>query len=260
MDCSHSLAPSDEELLRFALDGEALTEKASRHLEQCGTCQQRLAECKAVHTSLLSRLYRRQCPTGSKLSYYCSDLLPQDERISVATHLLDCPLCAEEVVVTRRFLAEPLLPPSASFSPTATVRRIFCTLVRPQTQRALRREVPALAWPRRYRAESIDLSLHLSRAEKGEYILMVIVTHTDSAESVDTLEGIAAELYRTPEPQVPGSKSSDMSWQAETPLLRSQVDAMGNIVFRAVPVGEYVLIVHLADRELIIEELTIEQE
>ena len=260
MDCSHSLAPSDEELLKFALDEEALTEKASRHLEHCGTCQQRLAEYRAIHTFLLSRLYRRQCPTGSKLSYFCADLLPQDERISVATHLLDCPLCAEEVVMTRRFLAEPLLLPSASFSPTATIRRIFCTLVRSQTQRALRREVPELAWPRRYQAESIDLSLHLSHAEMGEYILMDIVIPTDSEESEDTLEGIAAELYCIPEPQMAVSKSSDMSWQAEKPLLRSQVDDNGNILFRAVPVGEYVLVVHLADRELIIEELSIEQE
>src|SRR5260370_13820676 len=109
MDCSHSLAPSDEELLQFALDGEALTEKASGHLEQCGTCQQRLAEYKAVHTSLLSRLYRCQCPTGSKPSYYCSDLLPQDERISVATHLLDCPLCTAGGALPRRFRAAALL-------------------------------------------------------------------------------------------------------------------------------------------------------
>jgi hypothetical protein len=256
MDCSHSLAPSDEELLQFALEGEALTEKASRHLAQCGTCQQRLAEYKAIHTSLLSRLYRRQCPTGSKLSYYCSDLLPQDERISVAIHLLDCPLCAEEVAVTRRSLAEPQLPPSASFSPIATVRRIFCTLVSPQAQRVMRREAPALAWPRWYRAESIDLSLHLSRVEQGEYILMVIISYVDSAESVDSLEGVAAELYRAPYP--PGSEGNDMSWQAETPLMRSQVDDIGNIVFKAVPVGEYVLIVHVPESDMIIEELTIE--
>lgn len=255
MDCSHSLAPSDEELLQVVLEREALTEKASRHLEQCGTCQLRLAEYQALHASLLSRLYRRQCPTGTKLSYYCSGLLPQDERISVATHLLDCPLCAEEVAVTRRSLAEPLLMPSTSFSPTATVRRIFCTLVSPQAQRVMRREVPAPSWPRWYRAESIDLSLHLSRVEKGEYVLMVIISYTDSADSVDTLEGVTAELYRAP--YLPGSESNDMSWQAETHLMRSQVDDIGNIVFRAVPVGEYVLIVHVPESDLIIEDLTI---
>lgn len=258
MDCSHSLAPSDEELLQFALDQEDLTEKASRHLEQCGTCQQRLAEYKTFHSSMLSRLYRYQCPNGSKLSNYCADLLPQDERLSVASHLLDCPLCAEEVAVTRRFLAEPLLPPSPSFSSTATVRRIFCTPVRPQAQLVMRREMPAPGWPRWYQAESIDLSLHLRRAAKGEHILMVIVT--DTAESVDTLEGAAAELYQADVVHVPGSKSNDLSWQAKTPFLSSQVDDIGNIVFSTVPVGEYVLVIHLADRELIIEELTIEQE
>jgi hypothetical protein len=48
-----------------------------------------------------------------------------------------------------------------------------------------------------------------------------------------------------------------MSWQAETPLMRSQVDDIGNIVFRAVPVGAYVLIVHVPESDLIIEDLTI---
>ena len=258
MHCSHSSAPSDEELLQVVLEREALTEKVSRHLEHCGTCQLRLAEYKALHASLLSRLYRCQCPTGTKLSYYCSGLLPQDERIRVATLLLDCPLCAEEVAVTRRFLAEPLLMPSTSFSPAATVRRIFCTLVGPQTQRVLRRDVPTPSWPRWYRAESIDLSLHLSHVRKGEYVLMVIISYTDSADSVDTLEGVAAELYPTSYPS--GSESNDMSWQAETPLMRSQVDEIGNIVFRAVPVGEYVLIVHVPESDLIIEDLTIGEE
>ncbi len=35
MDCLHPTAPDDEERLRFALDGEALSVEASRHLEEC---------------------------------------------------------------------------------------------------------------------------------------------------------------------------------------------------------------------------------
>jgi len=35
LDCLHPIAPDDEELLRFALDGEALSVEASRHLEEC---------------------------------------------------------------------------------------------------------------------------------------------------------------------------------------------------------------------------------
>src|SRR2546421_3283909 len=110
MDCSHPLAPDDEELLQVALDGEALTEDVSRHLDQCETCQRRLAEYKDINAFLVSHLYRRLCPPGSKLSLYCAGLLSQDEQISIAIHLMDCPLCAEEVALTQRFLAEPLFP------------------------------------------------------------------------------------------------------------------------------------------------------
>jgi anti-sigma factor RsiW len=110
------MAPDDEELLQLALDGEALTEEAGRHLEQCETCQRRLAEYKDINASLVSHLYRSLCPPGSKLSLYCAGLLSQDEQISIETHLLDCPLCAEEVALTQSFLAETLLPCPDSLS------------------------------------------------------------------------------------------------------------------------------------------------
>jgi hypothetical protein len=67
-DCLNPIAPSNEELIGFALDGESLSEEASRHLEQCETCKQRLDFCKQVNASLLSRLYRSQCPTATQLS------------------------------------------------------------------------------------------------------------------------------------------------------------------------------------------------
>jgi len=110
------MAPEDEELLQLALDGEALTEEASRHLEQCETCQRRLAEYKDINASLVSHLYRSLCPPGSKLSLYCAGLLSQDEQTTIETHLKDCPLCAEEVALTQRFLAETLLPSPDSLS------------------------------------------------------------------------------------------------------------------------------------------------
>jgi len=116
MDCSDPVAPDDEELLQLALDGEALPEEANRHLEQCETCQRRLAEYKDVNAFLVSRLYRRLCPPGSKLSLYCAGLLSQDDQFSIAAHLRDCPLCAEEVAQSRSFLAQPLLPSPDSLS------------------------------------------------------------------------------------------------------------------------------------------------
>src|SRR5436309_13862289 len=104
MDCLNSLAPTEEELISFALDDEALPAEANNHLQQCETCQKRLARYKQTNTYLLSHLYRSQCPSGQELSLYCADLLPDEERIRIANHVLDCPLCTNEVTETRKFL------------------------------------------------------------------------------------------------------------------------------------------------------------
>lgn len=255
MDCSNSIAPSDEELISFALDGEALPEETRKHLEQCETCKQRLARYEQANMYLVSHLYRSQCPTGEQLSFYCADLLPEDERVSVANHVLDCPLCAKEVAETRSFLqVQDIELPSPSFSPRGLVHRIFATRVsRPQLQFALRGDASETAWPRQYKAESVDLSLHLSRTSSGEHMLLGILTSTNPAESVEALEGVPAELYAAPwPPNVNGDKPGS------APLLHTQVDDLGNIVFKPVPAGEYVMVVYLPGRELVIDGLTIE--
>jgi hypothetical protein len=252
MECLHPIAPDNEELLRFALDGEALPEEVNGHLQECTDCQQRLTGYKNVHSLLVSRLYRHQCPDELQLSLYCADLLPANERVRIANHLLDCPLCATEAADTRQFLAvldRDLLPaPTISLNDLyADERRIFATLVKQQAQLVMRNDIVEAVWPRQYRADSIDLSLHLSRASSGDYILLVIIT--DPSESVEAFRGMTAELY----PAISGQATS----RTETPLLSKQIDDFGNIVFSALPVGDYVLIVHLRERELVIEGLNI---
>src|SRR5947209_13044650 len=101
MDCLHLMAPHDEELLGFALDEEMLPEEKQAHLEQCEICQQRLASYKHVNATLVSHVYRRLCPSGTQLSFYCANLLSPDEKTSIARHIVDCPLCAAEVADTR---------------------------------------------------------------------------------------------------------------------------------------------------------------
>jgi hypothetical protein len=252
MNCLHPAAPHDEELLRFALDGEALREDAKKHLEQCKTCQQRLTTYKNTNAFLVSHLYRSQCPSSIQLSLYCFDLLPGDERVSIASHVRDCPLCAAEVADTRQF-REATRDIPLRLSPVAALRRTFATLVKQQAQLVLRGDAQTSAWPRQYHAGSIDLSLHLSRASSGEYILLGIITSTDSEERVDAFEGVKAELYLAP-----GPLANEGDSESEKPLLTAQVDDLGNIVFKPVPIGEYVMIMHLPDQELIIEGLTIE--
>ena len=260
MDCLHAEAPNDEELLSFALDGEDLPEKARAHLEQCETCQKRLARYQQANIFLVSHLYRSQCPTGSQLSYYCAGMVSEDERMRIAAHIMDCPLCAAEVADTRRFLQiqDPELSPLPSFSPVTAIRRIFATLVRQQAQFVIRGNAtgttPNPAWPRQYKANSLDLSLHLSRASSGAYMLLGILTSADASESIDAFEGVPAYLYSAPGPF---AKEGDRD--TETPLLGTQVDDLGNIVFRDVSPGEYVMVVHLPGRELVIDGLTIER-
>ncbi len=82
-------------------------------------------------------------------------------------------------------------------------------------------------------------------------MLLGILTSTDPAESVDALEGVPAELYNAPLP-VNGDEPSAV------PLLRTQVDDLGNIVFKPVSPGAYALIIYLPNREMIIDGLTIE--
>lgn len=256
MDCLHSNAPDDEELLRFALDDEPLRKEAREHLAQCETCQQRLRMFKQVNNALTAKFYRSQCPNAEQLSFYCADLLPADDRMHIAAHILDCPLCSAEVVATRRFMAEveplPVPAPVPVLSPYTVlngVRRIAASLVRQQAQLVLRNgNTPTeSSWPRQYQAETIDLSLHLSRASNGDYLLLGILSSVDNAENVDAFEGAKAELYSA------GNTTPD----AQIPIRMTEVDDLGNIVFNAVPVGQYALLIHLPEREIVIEDVAI---
>lgn len=255
MDCLHAMAPSDEELLGFALDEQPLSTTTRDHLEQCKICQRRLAEYKQVNSSIVSQLYRRLCPSGTQLSFYCAELLPDEERTRIASHVLDCPLCTAEVAVSRRFMAQPLLVGSREAAPLAVVHRIYATLFRQQAQLVLRHgsTVSEKAWPRQYRAGTIDISLHLSHTSMGDYMLLGILTSATSNESVDAFEGAQAELYRA----LWDSNAEER--KPENSICRAVVDDLGNIVFSGVPLGEYTLVMHLPGQEVIIEGIDIER-
>ncbi len=257
MDCFNSLAPTDEELISFALDDEALPAEANNHLQQCETCQKRLTIYKQTNAYLLSHLYRSQCPSGQELSLYCADLLPADESVRIANHVLDCPLCAQEVAETRAFLRTlDVELPAPVFSPRSLFRPIFATRVfHTQPQFAVRGSSDSAEsqWPRQYKADTVDLSLHLSFTSKGERILLGIITSADAKESVEIFEGVAAELYTSP-----GPLASNGDKSATSPLLRTQVDDLGNFVFKPVPTGQYILIIYLPDDELVIGDISFE--
>jgi hypothetical protein len=137
--------------------------------------------------------------------------------------------------------------PPAAFSLRTAARRLFATLVVQQAQPVTRDMAPSTGWPRQYRAETIDLSLHLSRAANGETMLLGIITGADPDMTVETFEGVEVALYSAPV----------VSEEAPSPFLSTQVDDVGNILLEPVPAGNYFMIVRLPDLEVVIEGLNI---
>jgi hypothetical protein len=252
LNCSNTLAPPDEHLLSLVYDEGALSPQEQAHVDQCPVCQQRLATYTSMNAALLTKLHRRLCPSAVRLNYYCLDMVPEEERMTIASHLLDCPRCADEVVVIRRMQAtfEPL-PPAAPSLRTA-IRRLFATLVVQQAQPVKRNDTQAAGWPRQYQAEALALSLHLARQASGELMLLGILTSSDPVETADAFEGVTVELYVAPGPL------SAEGREASEALLTAQVDDVGNLLLEPVPAGEYLLIIRLPDREIVIEGLNIE--
>jgi hypothetical protein len=252
-----ALAPTDEELMSLVYDEGTLPQEEREHLEHCPICQQRLATFTRTTELLHTKLYRSLCPSAVDLNYYCLGGLPEKERISIASHLLNCPLCADEVEEIRREQANFDLYPSAAFLLPSAVRRIFAKLVVLQAQPVLRDDLPGTGWPRQYKAGEIDLSLHLSRTSDGETMLLGIITSSSAAETVDTFEGVAVDLYSASGPLPKGNDGEQQKTEDATPLLSTQVDDVGNIFLEPVPPGDYVMIIHLPDQEVVIEGLTI---
>lgn len=258
-DNSHALALSDEELMSVAYDEDSLSEEEQTHLAQCSICQQRLADYQHTNATLRSHLFLRLCPSAIDLNYYCLGGLPVEERTHIASHLLDCPLCAAEVAEIRRQQAsfEPF--PETEPLPTLSLRRLFATRLFQQVQITTRDDLMPADWPRQYHADTIDLSLHLSRSPEGDMMLLGIITSTNPTTQVNALEGGNVELYPAPSPLAKDESSQELQETRES-LLSTQIDDVGGILLEPIPVGNYVMIIRLPGQEIVIEGLDIRYE
>jgi anti-sigma factor RsiW len=246
--CPDTLAPTNEQLLSLVYAEGTLTVQEQAHFEMCTLCQQRLATWSGMQHALLSKLARRLCPGAGRLSYYCLDMLPAQERTRLASHLLDCPRCADEVAEIRRFQVtfEPF--PAITSSLAETVRRLFATLVVQQARPVTRSDAPSQGWPRQYQAEALSLSLHLSRQAGGEIMLLGILTSADSRLAVDAFDGVTVDLY---------SAATLAQAAQQRPALSARVDDIGNLLLAPIPAGSYTLIVRLPGQEVVIEDLIV---
>src|SRR5579864_4224823 len=125
--------------------------------------------------------------------------------------------------------------------------RESATLVRQKLLFTIRGDAPRSDFPRQYRAESLDISLHLSRSSSGSYMLLGILTSRNANEGIDAFEGMNVELYAAP-----GPLGTNGDKRADKPLLSTKIDDLGHIIFIDVPQGEYVMVLLLRGLEVIV--------
>jgi Putative zinc-finger len=243
MNCLNTMAPDDEDILKYVLDEAPLSQEARAHINQCSTCQQRLASYKDINTFLLANLYRQQCPESMRLSLYCAGALSGEERTRIAAHAQICPLCAQEIADTRHFLEETESIASPLPSLQDTVRRIVATLVPPQSSFVTRSSAATGIWPQQYRAEAYSLLLSLSPGKQGKHTLMGTLSHINEEIAPDIFEGQEVKLYHLSE--------------KNSPFTSTFMDDMGSFVLHAIPIGTYSLLVCLPDCEIEVKELVI---
>ena len=129
--------------------------------------------------------------------------------------------------------------------------RKMATLVRQDPLFTVRGDAQRSDYPRLYRAESLDISLHLSQASSGNYLLLGIVTSRNTSENSGAFEGMYVDLFAAP-----GPLWLQGAWVG-MPLLSTKIDDLGHIIFNDVPEGEFVMVLYLPTYEVIIEGLSI---
>jgi anti-sigma factor RsiW len=82
---------TDDDLLACAR-GEA-SRAVVEHVRACSACRARVSVYTALERQLLTGLFAPTCPQSLTLAEFALDLLPTEERATVADHLTRCPHC-----------------------------------------------------------------------------------------------------------------------------------------------------------------------
>lgn len=188
-----------------------------------------------VEAYLRTALFRFDCPSTLTIGHYALELFVDPERRLVAEHLLDCTACTGELQTLRQFLASNPSPPQPR--PHA-LSRVFAKLALPVTQLAMSPlRGDARQSSTEYGAGPVHIILGaLPAGRRGTLVLDGLLLHDTSPAAVAgcdvTLFARAAPAYAT------------------------QTDDLGNFGFDAVAAGTYRLEIHIADQDVVIENLT----
>lgn len=255
---SNLVAPDDDELFAYALGDEMLDEEKLQHLQLCSICQKRFRNYQHLDKKYLSYFYRALCPDSTRLILYCKDALPANEKSEVDEHLGQCFLCADEVRDIRYELARFTLFPEPGSHPfqrfvSSTLRLLIAQPVFQRSEMVLRQASSETSWPWRYQAQGFTLSFQLWHTEKDQLKLIGFFENC-TEEQLTMLGGVAVDLYRVLSSQ--DAPRDQLAGQEES-VASTTVDDLGNFAFASLLPGNYLLVVHLPDAELVVDGLPI---
>lgn len=269
MECSEPGLIRDEELLAY-LAGERVRPVIEQHLARCPRCSTRLADYRRQELSLISKLYRWDCPPNQVLGELQLGLLDPETTLAVKFHLRTCVPCSVELSTLGEFLSgDPMLVerPAPVFVPesgqnnhhalpqeagallnhlvdraSVHVRRVIATLLPPAPHLSYQRGSASSAlWPRRYAAEDFNISLQVERATGRADSLQLIGFVTRKDMSLEALQGMPVLL----------------SSEAET-ISAQNVDELGNFIFSSLAPATYTLELQSPDGIIVIEQITVD--
>lgn len=271
MECSEPGLVRDEELLAYLAE-EKVRPVVEQHLARCPRCSTRLADYRRQELSLISKLYRWDCPPNQVLGEYQLGLLTPATSLAVKLHVRTCVHCSAELSVLGEFLkGDPMLveravPLSAPVpesvhtnhhaqrqEPGALLnhlldhagthaRRIIATLLPPAPPLSYQRHTaPTTLWPRRYMAEDFSISLQVERTTGRADTLQLIGFVTQKDMPLETLQGMPVLLS----PQT-GTVSTQ------------NVDELGNFVFSALTPAIYTLELQSPHGTIVIEQIAVD--
>ncbi len=270
MECSNPGAIRYEELFAY-LEGESVRPVVRQHLATCQYCSSQAKTYQRLELKLINNLYRWDCPPNQVLGDYEFGLLSPQQSAEVGSHLSACVLCKAEVAQLTEFLAnDPVLVPQSHVvarpavnavrpvqgakralddlrdTSFAGVRRILATLVPQQPRTALQRNgsQQLAAWPRRYTAEDVNVSIQVERSTDSKDMLQVIGFVARKGITLEASDGTPVKLIQ----QTPTS----MREEAEL------IDDLGNFIFPAVVAGTYMMEIHFKEGIVVIDQLPIE--
>ncbi|GAC1399504.1 MAG: hypothetical protein NVSMB49_09910 [Ktedonobacteraceae bacterium] len=268
MECSNPGAIRDEELFAY-LEGESVRPAVRQHLATCQYCSSQAKNYSRLELKLIKNFYRWDCPPNQVLGDYQFGLLGQQQSVEVGNHLSMCVLCKAEVAQLTKFLAnDPVLVPQTTFRPAVNAvrpvreakrafenlrntslegaRRIIATLLPQQPRMAHQRDAAqhVAAWPRRYSAEDVNVSIQIERDTMRRGTLQVIGFVTRKGTTLEALDGTPVKLIA--------------QTTSSTPEYAEPIDDLGNFVFPAVAEGIYTLEISFAEGIVVIDQLSIE--